>query len=284
MVKRGKPLRCQCASWGIHKMTSNRFGFLGAVAVAGLAISFTLSACGPQTGVEIADAGDAPPGAASTAAAEQTVSATATPTSEPPLLSAAPPAAPATEAPAPVEPVAPAQPALQSFTFPDGHISFSYPAGWTVRTQRGPGRDGPPWQPLEAIVSDWTGNDLLAVSSGADGVGCAAGPTNRTVLDKAAVPLMPATDGTTPWFGFAVENSGGADWYSMSVRNSSNFDEGEVSSGCGLLVMANGGAFAHVIFNEPPQPAFSSREAAKAWMGTEQYAQLKALLMSVRYS
>lgn len=268
-------------------MTSNRFGILGAVTVAGLAISFTLSACGPQPGVEIADAGSAPPAASYAAVTEPAVSATATPTSEPPLLSTAPPAAPASEPPVPAEPVAPveaAQPALPSFTFPDGHISFSYPAGWTVRTQRGPGRDGPPWQPLKAIVSDGTGNDLLAISSGADGVGCAAGPTNRTVLDKAAVPSMPETDGTTPWFGFAVQNSGGADWYSMSVSNSSNLDEGEVSSGCGLLVMANGGAFAHVIFNEPPQPAFSSREAAKAWMGTAQYAQLKAVLMSVSYS
>lgn len=265
-------------------MTSNRFVFLGAVAVAGLAVSFTLSACGPQTGVEIADAGSAPPVAASTAVTEPAVSATATPTSQPPLLSAAPPAGPAPETPAPVEPVAPAQPALQSFTFPDGHISFSYPAGWTVRTQRGPGRDGPPWQPLEAIVSDAAGNDLLGIASGAEGVGCAAGPTNRTVLDKAAVPSMPATDGTVPWFGFTVENSGGADWYSMSVRASSNFDEGEVSSGCGWLVMANGGAAARVIFNEPPQPAFPSREAAKAWMGTEQYSQLKAVLMSLSYS
>ena len=268
-------------------MTSNRFGFLGAVTVAGLAISLTLSACGPQAGVETADAGSAPPAAASAAVTEPAVSATAIPTSEPPLLSAAPPAPPAPEPPASAEPVAPveaAQPALRSFTFPDGHISFSYPAGWTVRTQRGPGRDGPPWQPLEAIVSDETGNDLLAISSGADGVGCAAGPTNRTVLDKAAVPSMPATDGTTPWFGFTVANTAGADWYSMSVSNSSNLDEGEVSSGCGWLAMGNGGAAARVIFNEPPQAAFPSREAAKAWMGTAQYAHLKAVLMSVSYS
>ena len=266
-------------------MTSNRLGFLSVV-TAGLAISLTLSACGPQAGVEIADAGSAAPGAASAVTVEPAVSGTAVPTLQAPPSSAAPSAVPAPETPAPVEPVPvePAQPALQSFTFPDGHISFSYPVGWSVRTQRGPGRDGPPWQPVEAIVSDGTGNDLLRVASGADGIGCAGGPVNRMVLDMAAAPGMRQADGTTPWFGFAVENAGGEDWYSMSVSRSRNFDEGDVTSGCGLLVMGNGGAMAGAIFNAPPQQAFPSREAAKAWMGTEQYSQLKALLVSLSYS
>lgn len=265
-------------------MTSNRLGFLAA-ATAGLAFSLTLSACGPQTGVEIAEAGSLAPGVASTAAAEPAMSAA--PAGPEPLLSAAPSAVPAPPAAAPVEPVAPAEPAapaLQSFTFPDGHISFSYPAGWSVRTERGPGRDGPPWQPVQAIVSDGTGNDLLRVSSGADGIGCAGGPARRTVLDKAVAPGMNQADGSTSWFGFKVENVGGEDWYSMSLSRSSDFDEGEVSSGCGLLVMGNGGAMAGAIFNPPPQLAFPSREAANAWMGSEQYSQLKALLMSLSYS
>jgi hypothetical protein len=38
---------------------------------------------------------------------------------------------------------------------------------------------------------------------------------------------------------------------------------------------------AKVIFGEP---AFASLDAAKAWTGCEQYAQLKALLLSVKYS
>jgi hypothetical protein len=33
-----------------------------------------------------------------------------------------------------------------------------------------------------------------------------------------------------------------------------------------------------------PTPAFKSPAAAKAWMGSEQYAQLKAMLLSVNYS
>ncbi|WAH96741.1 hypothetical protein [Arthrobacter sp. MMS18-M83] len=118
------------------------------------------------------------------------------------------------------------------------------------------------------------------MSSGASGVGCAAGPTRRTVFDKAAVPAMRNADGTTPEFGFIVDDSG-HDWYTMAVMNPRNLEEGDVSSACTWMVMGNSGAEASVIFNEPP---FASRAAAKAWMATEQYAQLKALLMSLSYS
>jgi hypothetical protein len=70
-------------------------------------------------------------------------------------------------------------------------------------------------------VSDGTGDDPFRVSSGADGIGCAAGPINRTVGSS-----------------------------SISHRGR----------------------------------AFPNRETAKAWMATEQYAQLKALMMSLTYS
>jgi hypothetical protein len=186
-----------------------------------------------------------------------------------------------------VVPVVPVQPALKAFTFPDGHISFSYPASWSVRTERGPGREGPPRQ-VEAIVSDRTGSDLFSVSSGADAIGCTAGPAHRTVLDKAATPGMREADGTTPLFLFIVERITGQDRYAMAIMNPRNLQEGDVGSHCTLLVMGNGGALNRVIFDQPFYPvaksAFPNRQAAKAWMATEQYAQLKALIMSLRYS
>ncbi|MCE3293527.1 MAG: hypothetical protein K0Q84_2464 [Arthrobacter sp.] len=188
---------------------------------------------------------------------------------------------------APKAPAAPVQPALKAFTFPDGHISFSYPASWSVRTERGPGREGPPRQ-VEAIVSDGTGSDLFSVSSGADAIGCTAGPAHRTVLDKAATPGMREADGTTPLFLFIVERITGQDRYAMAIMNPRNLQEGDVGSHCTLLVMGNGGALNRVIFDQPFYPvaksAFPNRQAAKAWMATEQYAQLKALIMSLRYS
>lgn len=274
-------------------MTSNRFRFCGAATVASLAISLVLSACGPKPEENAAAESTAPSApaaatAAPTALATPSRTATSTATAKavaPSSDGSARPVEPA--APAPQVPARPVVPALKSFTFPDGHISFSYPPSWSVRTERGPGREGPPWQPLEAIVSDRTGADLFRVSSGADGVGCASGPTNRTVLDKAAVPGMREVDGTTPMFGFIVENSG-QDRYAMAVMSHGNLQEGDVGSHCTLLVMGNGGAFNQVIFDQPPYPeaksAFPNRYAAKAWMATEQYAQLKALIMSLKYS
>lgn len=99
---------------------------------------------------------------------------------------------------------------------------------------------------------------------------------------------MREVDGTTPMFGFIVENSGGKDWYVMAVMNPRNLEEGDVSSHCTMLVMGNGGAQNRVIFDQTvwpsPKSAFPSRQAAKAWMATEQYAQLKALIMSLNYS
>ncbi len=254
-------------------MGSKRIGFFGAVTVAGLAICLTVSACGPQPGAETAGAG-----VTSTPAAEPTATVSASPSASP---SAAPATAAAPSPEVPAQPDEPTQPALTSFTFPDGHISFTYPADWTVRTQRGPGREGPPWQPVEAVVANGAGEDLFRVSSGADGIGCTAGPTTRTVLDKAAVPGMREADGTTPMFGFAIESSGGDDSYRMMVSHPRYLQEGETSSGCSMLVMENGAALNEVIFN---QPAFPNREAAEAWMATEQYAQLKALMMSLTYS
>ena len=299
-------------------MTSNRLGLYGAVTVAGVAVSLVLSACGPQPAenraAESVTAESTAPAARATATSSPAALATPSRTvassaaakanAPSPAVPAQPvaPAVPAASAPvvsaqevmpvapvqaAPKAPAAPVQPALKAFTFPDGHISFSYPASWSVRTERGPGREGPPRQ-VEAIVSDGTGSDLFSVSSGADAIGCTAGPAHRTVLDKAATPGMREADGTTPLFLFIVERITGQDRYAMAIMNPRNVQEGDVGSHCTLLVMGNGGALNRVIFDQPFDPvaksAFPNRQAAKAWMATEQYAQLKALIMSLRYS
>ena len=47
-----------------------------------------------------------------------------------------------------------------------------------------------------------------------------------------------------------------------------------------ILATGNGGLTTSVLFNNP---AFPTRAAAKAWMATDQYAQLKALLISLNY-
>jgi hypothetical protein len=173
----------------------------------------------------------------------------------------------------------PAAPALKTFTFPDGHISFAYPATWTVRTVLPPaGVSG-----VEAIIADAAGNDLLSLGNGV-AAGCVGGPVSRRVFDRAAVPGMTAPDGTEPVFGFVVESygDGGGEAYFMGLSDPRSLEEGEgVSSWCNLVPTGNGGLSSRVLFNDP---GFPNRGAARAWMATDQYAQLKALLVSLTYA
>jgi hypothetical protein len=134
---------------------------------------------------------------------------------------------------------------------------------------------------VEAIVSDGAGNDLLSLQNGFT-TGCAAAPTSREVFDKVQAPGMTAPDGTKPVFGFAVESSSTRDFYGMGLRDPRYLEQGKgVTSSCGLVATGNGGLTTSVLFNDP---AFPTRGAAKAWMATDQYAQLKALLISLKYA
>lgn len=254
-------------------MNSNRAGFFTAVTMAGFATSLVLAGCGSQPGTD--------PAAASNVTVNDTTKLTPTMAFAP--ASAAAPVVPATSAaPAAVVHASSAKtaaPALKTFTFPDGHISFAYPATWTVRTVLPPA--GVPG--IEAIVADGAGNDLLSLGNGFT-VGCAGGPVSRRVFDQVAVPGMTAPDGTEPAFGFAVESygNGEGDAYFMGLSDPRSLEQGKgVASWCNLVPTGNGGLSTRVLFNDP---AFPNRGAAKAWMATDQYAQLKALLVSLTYA
>ncbi|KQR75103.1 hypothetical protein ASF98_04460 [Arthrobacter sp. Leaf337] len=93
---------------------------------------------------------------------------------------------------------------------------------------------------------------------------------------------MAAPDGAEPVFGFVVESYGDGDAYFMGLSDPRSLAQGEgVSSWCNLVSTANGGLSTRVLFNDP---AFPNRGAARAWMATDQYVQLKALLMSLAYA
>lgn len=170
--------------------------------------------------------------------------------------------------------------ALKNFTFPDGHISFSYPAEWTVRVEQAPHLpDTDAANALEAVLSDATGNEVASITSGTYGDG-AEGPVMRTVLDQAAVPGLADNKAGPVSFGFAFDSFADHPHFHMGLRRSQEFTSGTTSSGSPQVAFPNGAAAATVIFGEP---AFPSIDAAKAWMNTEQYRQLKALLLSVTY-
>jgi hypothetical protein len=171
-------------------------------------------------------------------------------------------------------------PALKTFTFPDGHISFAYPANWSLRTQPGPTLPGGPAECLEVVLSDHRGKDVAVIVSGLYGDG-AAGPVDRTVFDSAPVPGLAAVEGE-PTFGFFRDSFIDVnDHFYLDVRPGNEIVSGSIISGTGQVVLPNGVAIFRVYMDSP---GFPSAEAARAWMETAEYAQLKALLMSVAYS
>jgi hypothetical protein len=193
------------------------------------------------------------------------------------------PAGTTSSASAPVTTGAPAS-ALQTFTFPDGHISFTYPAGWSVRTGQGPYlAEETKAGSVEAVVMDGSGKEVARVLSGMYGDG-AAGPVKRTVLDHAPVPGITDAAGKPVEFGFALDEIADVDWYYfMDVRLAHEFLPNQEGSGTNQVPLPNGIMAAHVVF-DVDQESFATHDDAKAWMGTEQYAQLKALLLSLKYT
>ena len=171
-------------------------------------------------------------------------------------------------------------PALKTFTFPDGHISFAYPANWSIRTQPGPTLPDGPAECIEAVLSDHHGKDVAFIVSGFYGDG-ASGQVDRTVFESTPVPGLAGFEGE-PTFGFFRDSYIGANvyYFSMDVRPAADLGSGSISGGNGQVMLPNGAAIFRV--NIDPS-GFPSAEAARAWMNTAEYAQLKALLMSVSY-
>ncbi|MHC8606229.1 hypothetical protein ACW4FP_01050 [Paenarthrobacter ureafaciens] len=240
--------------------------------------------------------------------ATPTASATATPTPTATATTSATTTAAPTQTPTPttsaVATTAPVVPPVQvptfkTFTFPDGHISFEYPADWTVRTAQAPYlSEETKAGAVDATILDASGAEIAFVSSGSYGGGT-GGWVRRTVYDKAAVPGIIDTSGRSTEFGFASDLilptpvEGAATpaapapdirpYYFMDVRVAGEFQNGEMGSGARLVRMPNLYMIAGVNFDIDKQPAFAGPAEAKAWMETEQYAQLKALLLSLTY-
>jgi hypothetical protein len=239
---------------------------LAAAALAGLLL--TSGCADPQAGTQ--------PTAATPATPVSTATAGPTPSGPAPGEGASP------------APNTPQAAATATFTFPDGHVSFVHPADWTVRTKPGPALNNEAQKTsFEAVISDATGTEVAQVFSGIYGDG-AAGPATRTILDHAPVPGLTDKTGEATEFGFAYDEHPGSTvpaYYFMEVRHASEFLAPSGTSGTNQVSLPNGVLTARVDFGDKPlTPAFTSPDAAKAWMGSEQYAQLKAMLLSLRYA
>ncbi|UOD81509.1 hypothetical protein [Paenarthrobacter ureafaciens] len=211
------------------------------------------------------------------------------------------PVAPAPVAPAPavvppavvppvaVEPAAPSTPdASQSstFTFPDGHISFDVPAGWSVKVEQDSYNElanlpGGKENALVAKIYNAIGYEVASISSGGTG-GLVGGPVNRTIIDSQELTSFDSRDGAS-YFAFVRDEYPFPESpvrYYMGVVAGFFMTEGPDSTSVNsFLIMDNGAAtaVAHV-------DVFVSPENAREWMETEQYTNLRSMLTSLRYA
>ena len=248
--------------------------FLSLSLAAVLAAALGLSSCA-AAGQRAGETGSGPASAATTAPAQQESGPAASAASS----TAAATPGPTSGTPVPATPTASAVAGGKTFTFPDGHLSFSYPSDWSIRTV-GSAKNAGKLEGVQAVIADATGNELASIVSSTSASN-ASGPVARTVLDAAPVPGLKDVDGEQLAFGFAFDSFADQSDFHMSVRKERDFAPPVSNSGSAYISFANGGAEAKVLFGSP---AFASVDAAKAWMTTEQYSQLKRLLLSLKYS
>lgn len=252
--------------------------YLSLALAAALAAALGLSSCA-AAGQRAGETASVPASSATTAPAPQESGPAASAASSAPAAAPTPTSSAASSTPSAATPTSSAVAGVKIFTFPDGHVSFSYPSSWSVRTVGSPENAGK-LQGVQAVIADATGNELASVVSSTS-ASTASGPVARTVLDAAPVPGLKDADGEQLAFGFAFDSFADQSDFHMSVRKERDFAPSVSNSGSAYISFANGGAEAKVLFGSP---AFASVDAAKAWMTTEQYSQLKRLLLSLKYS
>ncbi|MFJ6535613.1 hypothetical protein ACIQH5_05240 [Paenarthrobacter sp. NPDC091711] len=197
--------------------------------------------------------------------------------------------APAVPEPAPITPTEPSTPHVSPdfpvsglYTFPDGHISFLLPAGWTAQTEETPlDLNGEHYETAKAHIHDETGIKVAEIASGVYG-GVVGGPVNRTILDSQPLTNFDSQRGAGHFAFFKDEYPFDTEYtrYFMGVVVDSLLTEGpDSTSASSFLIMGNGAAQATANIEVSMTP-----ESAAAWMESEQYSKLKALLTSLQYA
>ncbi|MBT2548700.1 hypothetical protein [Arthrobacter sp. ISL-65] len=176
--------------------------------------------------------------------------------------------APASSAPAPAE--------LKTYTFPNGHVSFKYPADWKVELFTGAGS---PSDSATATVVDASGTEQATLYSGrvADGV---SHPVTRTVYESAPVPGLAAQPAPAAHYAFYADRMDSSATYRMHLAAGAP-ESGQGSALDGIIRAGDGVILADVKFIEKP---FANDAAAKSWLAGAEGQALKALLLSISYS
>lgn len=170
---------------------------------------------------------------------------------------------------------APAPAGLATYTFPDGRLSFKYPADWRVEL-------------FEASTSPFVGTATVYDASGerqaeiytgviADGV---SSPVTRTVFESLPVPGLQGQPEPAAHYSFYVDNVNEIATYRMHLTPGAPIAGAEMGLP-GLIRIGERILIAEVTFIDNP---FVSDDAAKAWLAGEEGQALKALMMSISYS
>lgn len=180
---------------------------------------------------------------------------------------------PATSGEQPASTTVPAG-SLQTFTFPDGRLSFQYPKDWRVELFEA---STSPFVGTATVV-DATGRTRISIYTGeiADVV---AGSGARIILETDPVLGLRGHAVPTPHSSFFVDRSGGAAQYRMGLTSGLPVSpDGKVQNG--LIMLGNRVLTADVVFEGTP---FANDDAAKDWYWGPEGRTLKAVLMSFSY-
>lgn len=230
---------------------------------APLVAALTAAAVLAVSGCGTSDSGGSPPSADVTAPGS--TSATPAPGASGPTTAAG------------VEPSssAPAQAAAKTYTFPDGRVSFEYPADWRVELFTG---EQTPATSGTATVFDASGTAQATVYSGrfADGVGYQVA---RTVFESEPVPGLAQQPAPAAHYSFYVDRMDDKPTYRMHLTAGAP-QPGGGSALDGIIRVGEGVVVAEVKFIDQP---FASDAAAQSWLAGEEGQSLKRLLLSISY-
>jgi hypothetical protein len=163
---------------------------------------------------------------------------------------------------------------METFTFPDGRLSFQYPKGWRVEVFEA---SASPYVGT-ATVYDAKGDDQINIYYGqiADVV---AGPGSRTIIETDPVLGLRGHSVPTPHSSFFVDRHDGTANYRMGLTAGLPVSpDGKVQNG--LVMLGDRVLTADVLFTADP---FANDEAAKAWYWGGEGQALKAVLKSFTY-
>ncbi|MER1996391.1 MAG: hypothetical protein ABTA24_07835 [Arthrobacter sp.] len=195
-------------------------------------------------------------------------------------------------APASPEPEEPAAPELESFTTADGMLQFDHPAGWTVQPLSSPATDtyNQTGEALEIINAD--GQTMAQLISGVVTGFVALPGVPYVEFDYEPVPGLADKEpgrGETPAFVFhGLDHAVGFEadmaitgWGRQTAPESAVLPHGFE------FIPGTSGAFFHRSIGPdtmlPVDPALTGAQRLEAYMQTEEYQDIKAMMMSLRF-